>query len=170
MTDPAPRQAPVDTPHRPLGAPVGGQAPASVATGTMARILQRIDDPDLRPILEGYKGGQLARAVAAELDIVKRVEFLGRVDEETLLHHYARCRAVFFAPFMEDFGFVTLEAGGEWYERVDRAGKPVDDTLGHAWKISYHTVRSMIQTVKRLRMLAERRHAPTSDGRTHLPN
>ncbi len=36
----------------------------------MARILQRIDDPDLRPILEGYKGGQLARAVAAELDIV----------------------------------------------------------------------------------------------------
>ncbi len=52
--------------------------------------------------------------------------------------------------------FVNLEAGGEWYERVDRAGQPVDDALGHAWKISYHTVRSMIQTVKRLRMLAER--------------
>jgi len=47
--------------------------------------------------------------------------------------------------------FVAMDAGGEWYERVDRQGRPIDDALGHAWKISYHTVRSMIQVVRRLR-------------------
>ncbi len=50
--------------------------------------------------------------------------------------------------------FVNLAAGGEWYERLDRLGRPIDDALAHAWKISYHTVRSMIQTVARLRRLA----------------
>ena len=51
------------------------------------------------------------RRLASELGISSRVQFLGRIDDETLLQHYARCRAVFFAPFMEDFGFVTVEAG-----------------------------------------------------------
>lgn len=52
--------------------------------------------------------------------------------------------------------FVVLSAGGEWYERLDRTGNPIDDALGHAWKISYHTVRSMVQCILRLRaMLAE---------------
>jgi glycosyltransferase involved in cell wall biosynthesis len=50
------------------------------------------------------------RRMVSELGISQRIDFLGRVDEETLLQHYARCRAVFFAPFMEDYGFVTLEA------------------------------------------------------------
>ncbi|MHC4716752.1 MAG: AGE family epimerase/isomerase, partial [Planctomycetota bacterium] len=50
--------------------------------------------------------------------------------------------------------FVHLDGGGEWFERLDRRGRPIDDALGHAWKISYHTVRSMIQTVRRLRRLA----------------
>ena len=49
--------------------------------------------------------------------------------------------------------FVNLPAGGEWYERLDRQGRPIDDALAHAWKISYHTVRSMIQTIKRLRLI-----------------
>jgi len=56
-----------------------------------------------------------------------------------------------------DFVFdklVVTDAGGEWYERVDREGVPIDDALGHAWKISYHTVRSMIQVTRRLRGLA----------------
>jgi mannose/cellobiose epimerase-like protein (N-acyl-D-glucosamine 2-epimerase family) len=46
--------------------------------------------------------------------------------------------------------FVHRAGGGEWFERVDRRGRPIDDALGHAWKINYHTVRSMIQTVARL--------------------
>ena len=50
--------------------------------------------------------------------------------------------------------FVAMEAGGEWYERVDREGRPIDDALGHAWKICYHTVRSMVETTARLEALA----------------
>ena len=50
---------------------------------------------------------------------------------------------------------VNLAGGGEWYERVDRAGRVLDGDLGHGWKISYHTVRGMIQCVRRLRALAQ---------------
>ena len=50
--------------------------------------------------------------------------------------------------------FVQIDAGGEWLERLARDGAPIDDALAHAWKISYHTVRSMIQTIARLKSLA----------------
>jgi mannose 2-epimerase len=49
---------------------------------------------------------------------------------------------------------VVLEAGGEWYERLDRFGTPIDPILGHAWKINYHSVRSMVQSIQRLKGLA----------------
>jgi mannobiose 2-epimerase len=50
--------------------------------------------------------------------------------------------------------FVNAEAGGEWRALLDRDGTPIWDYLGHEWKISYHTVRSMVQVVSRLRSLA----------------
>jgi len=51
--------------------------------------------------------------------------------------------------------FVNMQAGGEWRALLDRDGTPIWDYLGHAWKISYHTVRAGIQTVARLRALLE---------------
>jgi glycosyltransferase involved in cell wall biosynthesis len=39
-----------------------------------------------------------------------RVEMLGHADETEILRLYAECRAVFYAPYQEDFGLVTLEA------------------------------------------------------------
>jgi glycosyltransferase involved in cell wall biosynthesis len=42
-----------------------------------------------------------------ELD--SRVEFLGRVGDEELLDLYAHAAAVYYAPFDEDYGYVTLE-------------------------------------------------------------
>ena len=39
-----------------------------------------------------------------------RIRFAGFVDEPTLLDLYADCRAVFYAPYDEDYGYVTLEA------------------------------------------------------------
>lgn len=39
-----------------------------------------------------------------------RVSFLGRVSDEDLLGLYAKSLAVFYAPFNEDYGYVTLEA------------------------------------------------------------
>ena len=51
--------------------------------------------------------------------------------------------------------FVNVPGGGEWFERVDRAGHPLDTALGHGWKSSYHTVRAMVQCIGRLRALAQ---------------
>ena len=46
--------------------------------------------------------------------------------------------------------WINHAGGGEWYALLDRDGVPLWDYLGHAWKISYHTVRGMIQVVARL--------------------
>lgn len=45
-----------------------------------------------------------------ELGLGSRVTLLGAVDEPTLVELYAGARGVVFAPFDEDYGYVTLEA------------------------------------------------------------
>jgi glycosyltransferase involved in cell wall biosynthesis len=50
------------------------------------------------------------RRQAVELGVAERVSFRGYVDEDELKRLYARCGAVFYAPFDEDYGLVTLEA------------------------------------------------------------
>jgi glycosyltransferase involved in cell wall biosynthesis len=65
---------------------------------------------------EGEEQPRLAARIR-ELGLEGRVELLGGLSEAQLVEHYARCRAVFFAPWNEDYGFVTLEAF--------RSGKPV---------------------------------------------
>jgi glycosyltransferase involved in cell wall biosynthesis len=69
------------------------------------------DGPDRRR-LEGR---------AAELGLVGRARFTGRVSADELADLYATCRAVFYAPLDEDFGMVPIEAF--------RAGKPVVTTV-----------------------------------------
>jgi len=49
-------------------------------------------------------------SLAKELGVADRVAFEGWVSEERLLDLYATCRAVYYAPYDEDYGFVTLEA------------------------------------------------------------
>ena len=39
-----------------------------------------------------------------------RVVWLGEASHDSMLHHYKNCMAVFFGPFDEDYGYVTLEA------------------------------------------------------------
>jgi len=46
--------------------------------------------------------------------------------------------------------FVRPDAGGEWIALADRDGTPLSDYLGDEWKISFHTVRSMIEVVRLL--------------------
>lgn len=50
------------------------------------------------------------KAMARELDLSDRVNFLGYVPDDELLHLYAECSLVFFAPLDEDYGYITLEA------------------------------------------------------------
>jgi len=39
---------------------------------------------------------------------------------------------------------------GEWYPLLTREGEAIWRHMGHSWKINYHTVRAMVQSVKRL--------------------
>ena len=50
------------------------------------------------------------KALASHLDIAHRVQFVGRLSDQEMIDHLARCRAVVFPPFNEDYGFVTVEA------------------------------------------------------------
>lgn len=58
---------------------------------------------------EGEQASLLRERIQA-LGLEGRVELLGTVSDAELVTHYARCRAVCFAPQNEDYGFVTLEA------------------------------------------------------------
>jgi len=68
-------------------------------------------DPSLRLIVVG-EGPERERfeAVAEECGLTGRVEFAGRVSDETLVELYAGALAVVFVPYDEDYGLVTLEA------------------------------------------------------------
>lgn len=77
-----------------------------------------------RIVGDGPDRGRL-EALASELGIADRVEFAGRVDDDRLLELYARASAVFYAPFDEDYGYITIEAF--------RSGRPLvttDDSGG----------------------------------------
>lgn len=52
----------------------------------------------------------MLRDLIEELGASKYIELVGRINQEQLLDHYAKCRAVAFPSFNEDYGLVTLEA------------------------------------------------------------
>ena len=58
---------------------------------------------------EGEDEEALAHAIATR-GLSSRVRLTGRIDDREVLEHLARCRAVCFPPFDEDYGFVTVEA------------------------------------------------------------
>src|SRR4030095_5680995 len=58
---------------------------------------------------EGEDDARLRARVDA-LGLRGRVTLLGALDEAQLVERYAACRAVYFGPVNEDYGFVTLEA------------------------------------------------------------
>jgi glycosyltransferase involved in cell wall biosynthesis len=80
----------------------------------MALIVDALAQPaaaGIKAVLAG-EGEELpevaARVRSAGLE--DRVRLTGRLNEAELLDHLARCRAVVFPPFDEDFGFVAVEA------------------------------------------------------------
>jgi glycosyltransferase involved in cell wall biosynthesis len=50
------------------------------------------------------------KSMIKQHSLTERVEILGHVSEEEMLILYSRCRAVFYAPYQEDFGLVTVES------------------------------------------------------------
>lgn len=64
------------------------------------------------PMVIAGEGAELdkLKALASHLDIAHRVQFIGRISDTEMIDHLAKCRAVVFPPFNEDYGFVTIEA------------------------------------------------------------
>ncbi len=45
---------------------------------------------------------------------------------------------------------------GEWWPLLKREGEPVWTHMSHSWKVNYHTVRCMVQSIKRLEQLLKK--------------
>jgi glycosyltransferase involved in cell wall biosynthesis len=77
----------------------------------LVRALAQPDAKGARAVIAG-DGEQASdlRALVVELGLGDRVHFVGAIDESDLVDHLARCRAVWFGPYDEDYGFVTVEA------------------------------------------------------------
>jgi glycosyltransferase involved in cell wall biosynthesis len=56
----------------------------------------------------------------ARLGLQEKVELLGRIDDRDVVEQYANCLGVYYAPYDEDYGYVTVEAF--------KAAKPVITT------------------------------------------
>jgi len=65
----------------------------------------------IRCVIAG-EGGEMAALVRlrAQLGLESRVQFAGQLSDTEMVAHLARCRAVAFVPWNEDYGFVTVEA------------------------------------------------------------
>jgi glycosyltransferase involved in cell wall biosynthesis len=63
-----------------------------------------------------------------ELKVENLVTFTGRLSDEKLLDHYAKCRAVVFPSFNEDYGLITLEAfnSGKAVITLEDSGGPTE--------------------------------------------
>ncbi|RIV17940.1 N-acylglucosamine 2-epimerase [Fibrisoma montanum] len=51
------------------------------------------------------------------------------------------------------FDKMINHAVGEWWPLMTRKGVPIWTHMSHSWKINYHTVRSMIQSIRRLDLI-----------------
>ncbi len=53
------------------------------------------------------------------------------------------------------FEKVINKGVGEWYPLLNRKGDPIWTHMSHSWKINYHSVRAMVQSINRLNKLIE---------------
>ena len=76
----------------------------------LIRAMMYVQSP-LVAIIAG-EGGQDSRLrqLTHELKLENRIKFVGHVSDQEKMALYAHCLCVFFAPFDEDYGYVTLEA------------------------------------------------------------
>ena len=48
------------------------------------------------------------------------------------------------------FDYMIQHEVGEWWPLLTRDGKPIWTHMSHSWKVNYHTVRAMVQSIIRL--------------------
>jgi glycosyltransferase involved in cell wall biosynthesis len=69
------------------------------------------DGQGIQAVISGE--GEDHDRLAASIDssgLSGRVRLVGRLTDDGIIDHFARCRAVCFPPWQEDYGFVTVEA------------------------------------------------------------
>ena len=78
----------------------------------LIRALADLKRPDVHAIIagEGPQENELKR-LAEQMGLADKVKFVGEMSYEALSRYYSECLAVFYGPFNEDYGLVTLEAG-----------------------------------------------------------
>ncbi len=84
----------------------------------LVRAMARAEAGQTRAVIAGDGEARAGlEALARELGVDHRVRLVGEASPDQLVDYLARCRAVCFPAFNEDFGFVTVEAFA--------SGKPV---------------------------------------------
>lgn len=86
----------------------------------LLRALERTETPVRCRIAGTGPERENLQALAVRLGVADRVDFLGWVDDKDVVEHYAGALGVYYAPYDEDYGYVTVEAY--------KAGKPVVTT------------------------------------------
>ena len=54
------------------------------------------------------------------------------------------------------FEKVINQTAGEWYPLLTREGEPIWTHMSHSWKVNYHSVRAMIESIRRLKKLGSK--------------
>lgn len=72
---------------------------------------RHVKNKDLKAIIigEGPEAESLYNQIRSD-KLEGRITLLGAAEEGSIIDHYARCLAVFFAPLREDYGLVTAES------------------------------------------------------------
>ncbi|MEA9559000.1 glycosyltransferase family 4 protein [Xanthomonas campestris] len=109
--------------------------------------------PKARVVIAGTGASDYALSLAPlvrELGLEDRVELTGFVEDEKLLALIANCRAVFYSPVDEDYGFATLEAFAAHKPviTVDDSGEVarIVEATGGGW-ISGPTAEEIAQSI-----------------------
>lgn len=114
------------------------------------------------------------RKQIAGLGVEDRVQLLGFVSAEELITLYARCRAAYYAPVNEDYGYVTVEAflSGKPVVTTTDAGGPLEFvTDGESGIVAEPTPEAIAAGIDRLwrtpeprlREMGEAGHARVAD-------
>jgi glycosyltransferase involved in cell wall biosynthesis len=76
----------------------------------LIRAMQHVKEPVIA-IIAG-EGGQrdALNDLIQSLGLQHRVKLIGRIDNDAMIRYYSNATAIFFGPYAEDYGFVTLEA------------------------------------------------------------
>ncbi|CAE1138933.1 glycosyltransferase involved in cell wall biosynthesis [Xanthomonas campestris] len=99
--------------------------------------------PHAKVVIAGTGASEYAHSLAPlirELGLTDRVQLAGFVEDEKLLELIANCRAVFYSPVDEDYGFATLESFAAYKPviTVDDSGEVgrIVESTGSGWVTS----------------------------------